>query len=359
MDKKNSLISIDLLRFFAAFAVYYYHQHIGSILAKYTQLYWLTYTDFIGANYAVPLFFLISGFCIHLSMANKGLHLDIKKYYIARLWRLYPTYLVALLLSILLIWIITAKPVPIQDLMTHLFILQGFSETYFNTINVILWTITIELVLYLAYPLFYFIYRKSSIHTALAFTAIITIISIITCMLNNEEISLPDRYFFTNLWFAWCFGAWLCEIYLKKPNYFKTSNWYIVSIVLFGLFFLSFFLSWENDILIKSIIYVCFWAPILIYLILNEDYLIKHKIWLKIPIALGLSSYSLYLFHDSLIMFKNYFIHLFIVEEFQFFSMFLGIFIIPLFCYWNYLFIEKRFMNMRPLKHLEVTNGKS
>lgn len=357
MSKKNSLISIDLLRFFAAFAVYYYHQHIGSILAKYTHLNWLIYTDLIGAQYAVPLFFLISGFCIHLSMTNKNSHFNIKKYHKARLWRLYPTYLVAVLVSVLLIWIRGAKSVSIQDLISHIFILQGFSENYFNTINKVLWTITVELVLYIAYPLFYYIYKRFSINTALAFAAAVTIISILIFTFKNGELKLPQRYFFTNLWFAWCFGAWLCEIYLKKPIYFKTSYWHIINVVLFILFFLSFFFSWDRDVLVKSILYICFWAPVLIYLILNEHYFLKFRRWLKIPIALGLSSYSLYLFHDPLIMIKNYCIHLFIPEQFQFFSMVLSIFIIPLLCYWCYLFIEKRFMNVKRLKYIEAANG--
>jgi peptidoglycan/LPS O-acetylase OafA/YrhL len=346
-DKKN-IIAIDLLRFFAAFSVYYYHQNIGLLLSKYTHIDWLIYTDIIGAQYAVPLFFLISGFCIHLSSSKKTHSLKVKEYFFSRIWRLYPVYLIALIISTFIAEIASIEEVSLASFTYHFFVLQGFSVSYFNTINLVMWTITLELAFYFAYPLFFLFYRKFSIHKALLLSAIVTSISIIIYT-TQTTLTLPQRYFFTNLWFAWCFGAWLCEIYLTKPNYFDSKNWKLISIGLFTLFISSFFVNWNNDILVKEVIYVCFWAPILIFLLSKEPYFVKIRFWLTIPIALGVSSYSLYLFHEPFIHLKNFLIHLYLDEKYQTISMILCIFIIPLMSYWCYLFIEKPLINAKRL----------
>jgi peptidoglycan/LPS O-acetylase OafA/YrhL len=80
----RSFISIDIARAMAALGVFYYHQHIGSLLAKYSGVEWLKLTDSFGASYAVPLFFLISGYCIHLSnlkYVRAGRALPLREYY--------------------------------------------------------------------------------------------------------------------------------------------------------------------------------------------------------------------------------------------------------------------------------------
>src|SRR5476649_2570770 len=99
----KKIIAIDLLRALAALGVFYYHNRAGSMIAKYSGLSFFNYTDAFGATYAVPLFFLISGYCIHASnikyvKANQSLPL--KEYYKRRFLRIYPPYFVALLFAI-------------------------------------------------------------------------------------------------------------------------------------------------------------------------------------------------------------------------------------------------------------------
>ena len=67
MVVQEGLISINVARGVAAFSVFVYHYGLGKILAKYTQIPEFNYLSIPGAEYGVPLFFAISGFCIHRS----------------------------------------------------------------------------------------------------------------------------------------------------------------------------------------------------------------------------------------------------------------------------------------------------
>src|SRR5471030_2356960 len=99
----QKIIAIDILRCLAAMSVFYYHNHSGGTLAKYTRLSFFTYTDALVATYAVPLFFLISGYCIHVSnikYIKAKSSLPLKEYYTRRFLRIYPPYFVALLLAL-------------------------------------------------------------------------------------------------------------------------------------------------------------------------------------------------------------------------------------------------------------------
>src|SRR5579864_3526613 len=100
---QQNVISIDIFRGIAALGVFYYHGHMGSIIAKYSGLSLFAVTDSFGATYCVPLFFLISGYCIHISnlkYLKTNTPLPLKQYYIRRFLRIYPPYLFALLFSI-------------------------------------------------------------------------------------------------------------------------------------------------------------------------------------------------------------------------------------------------------------------
>ncbi len=348
---KKYLIGIDLLRGLAAFAVYYYHQHIGSLLAEYTGIETLGYTDVIGAEYAVPLFFLTSGFCIHLAnmkSVDSRTPLNLKRYYLNRFWRIYPTYFIVLLLSVginnITGW---QEKATLPDFLFHFFTLQGYSVTYFNSINLVLWTITVEIAFYLVYPVYYYIQLKYSSNSALLFSAIISCCSILLFYITSPDMNPPKYYLFTNLWFGWCLGAWICNQVMEQPSYFKSARWYIISFILLLVFVFVFLFNWTNDLLIKNIVYTIIWAPLLVWLLSKEGFLESHKKLLKIPLMIGLSSYSLYLLHEPLINLKNYLIHLTGNSQLRLILMIISIFLIPAIAYLSYLLFERPFMIYR------------
>jgi len=102
--KKFNFVTIDILRGFAATTVFFYHYGVSSVIYKLFHISLLEIFARIGALYAVPLFFLISGFCIHLSQLKQNVisgfnKLLILPYIKRRLWRIYPAYLIIFLFA--------------------------------------------------------------------------------------------------------------------------------------------------------------------------------------------------------------------------------------------------------------------
>lgn len=350
VSTKQNLVSVDIARAIAALGVLYYHLHIGYILARYSGIQWLNLTDEFGANYAVPLFFLISGYCIHLSnlkYLKAGKKLPLKEYYKRRLLRIYPPYCIAVIFSVSvnLVTGYLAKP-DINDLLIHLFSLQGFTVSYFNTINVVLWTITIELAFYLIYPFFYYLRLKRSLLFALTFTLIISCISI-AYFSSASNVTLPQRYFVLNLWFAWCCGAYIADANaftngLKSPIY---KIFY--ALVLLGFIGMKFYYR-DNLVIINYQINVLIWtAPLYLLLGLEGWFAKRRTLFLNGLIKIGLSSYSLYLLHDPLIYLKNYITHTYLPQKLQPVSVIASIFIIPVISWFSYLYIERSFMSKK------------
>ncbi|RFZ82238.1 acyltransferase [Mucilaginibacter terrenus] len=345
MIKKGSLITIDLLRAAAALGVFYYHQHVGSLLAKYTRWQALAHTDNFGATYAVPLFFLLSGYCIHLSnlkylQANKPLPL--KEYYIARFLRIYPPYLFALLFAIAVQYFTYGKSPSTGDFLWHLLALQGFSSAYFNTINAVLWTITVEIAFYLIYPLFYAVRQKGSLTKALIFTFIVSVTSILICS-YHDGLTFPTRFLITNLWFAWCWGAYLADndqplcLHLQKP-------WFLAFNLLVIVAFAAIRIIPDNLPIVFDQLNILIWTLPFLWVISNEQWIRSHSsLPVRIFSAIGLSSYSLYLLHQPLIILKNYLTHRFVPEPLQLPVLSAGIVAIPAICWLSFKYIETPF----------------
>lgn len=348
IQKSNSLITINLLRTLAALGVFFYHLHIGNLLANYTGVKLINKIDAFGAVYAVPLFFLISGYCIHFSnikYVKSSQKLPLVNYFKRRLLRVYPPYLIALLFSVAVNYV-TQPHYHITgiDFLVHLFLLQGVTVNYFNTINVVMWTISIEVALYFIYPVFYYMRLNFSLDIALLFTLIVSFLSIYYFS-TKGTVSLPEHYFVLNLWFAWCCGAYLAdkkalnEKELRKPLYK----------IIYAIIFIAFFML-KMPVMVKySIINYQFniliWtAPFLLFTGLEKWFSNKDFFIVKILAAIGLSSYSLYLLHDPLIAFKNFCTHHFLRVQLQTLAMLLGILIIPVIAWVSYLYIEKPFM---------------
>jgi peptidoglycan/LPS O-acetylase OafA/YrhL len=347
----QKIVAIDMLRALAALGVFYYHNHVGSIIAKFSGLAFFNVTDAFGAIYAVPLFFLISGYCIHASnikYVKLNTPLPLKEYYRRRFLRIYPAYFFALLFALAVNYLILPHYKPNNyDLLIHFFSLQGFTVAYFNTINIVLWTISIELAFYVIYPLFYYVRIKHNLNYALAFTFVVSCLSI-TYFQIKGAISLPQHFFVFNLWFAWCCGAFLADkrmltaLDLKKPGYL-----FSYFIILIACIYLN--STPNNPAILTDQFNILFWTAPMLFILSKENWLRgKQNLWLvKIIAAIGLSSYSLYLLHEPLIYFKNYLAHSYLPVRFQPAGVIAGIFIIPVVAWFNYLYIEKPFISKK------------
>jgi peptidoglycan/LPS O-acetylase OafA/YrhL len=114
---------------------------------------WPEYVHYLGAGYlSVYLFFCISGYVIGLS--NDTLNLNVKTYLTKRALRLYPIYIISILLCILVV-----EKVPVFEVLGNLLFLQNDMPGNFKVqifVNFPSWSLNYEVLYYLLFiGLFY------------------------------------------------------------------------------------------------------------------------------------------------------------------------------------------------------------
>lgn len=151
------LVSIDMLRGVAALGVVLYHAHAAARHPPgYLVPLWAVASyGFIG----VWIFFVISGFCIHLRWAKamaagEPARVEFIRFWKKRIVRLYPAYLTAFLIYLAMegsFGRLRAGPGFAYDVVMHLFLVHNLDRFTTYTLNGVFWTLAIEEQLYLAY----------------------------------------------------------------------------------------------------------------------------------------------------------------------------------------------------------------
>ena len=242
---------ISYLRGLAALGVVFYHVRIdlwvGLIALKenpsaagtFAHLTaWLSVpTVFMGSG--VMLFFVISGFCIHYPYGGpNGKRLDLPEYIVRRFFRIYPPYLVAVLVAFAAQWIGYH-----HDFLYSLdaYNYQLSSVLLQNSLgkqpecNPALWTIPIEVAFYIFFPFVYLALRRSGIGT-LAAGLVISLAAI------ASGLFVPMQSSFLPYWFTWIAGAALAEQH-KKGSLKQLPLGIVVMGIL--LFILGLFCTWH------------------------------------------------------------------------------------------------------------------
>lgn len=166
---EGRLQSIDALRGIAALGVVLYHAVMQTTNAVPDNVFrWpvklLQFVSSFG-YVGVFLFFVISGFCIHLQWAKARAQGDSPSIKFGTFWRrrfrrLYPPYLIAFALFLLMAALSTGINVThffVYDVVMHLLMLHNLDPYTCYSINGVFWTLAIEEQLYLAYFLLLFL----------------------------------------------------------------------------------------------------------------------------------------------------------------------------------------------------------
>lgn len=311
-DEKTTghLDRLDVLRGFAIFAVFAYH-FLGTTYrmdhlpwqgrwvdwsAAPDQLFlWLFPVTFGWVG--VALFFVLSGFCIHWSFLHRK-RFSAGSFYLARFWRIYPPYLIALVASTLLAKVDLASDSGLTQFGTHLLLVHNFSDETFYGINPAFWSLAAECQFYLAYPLFLWARSRIGMGRALLATfALASTIRITMVFWNGGELTTSPTWFTSPfvLWFDWLLGAYLAErLHAGKsaslPPAFPTV------LGLSGLFLLA--------SCFKPLSFLSFTIASLLSVYLVDRCLRSSRVltWSdRLWMPLGLISYSFYLWHQPLI----------------------------------------------------------
>lgn len=129
---------------------------LGIVLFHFTPSHLGPLYPFVDNAYVfVGVFFLISGYVLTYNYGDRGKNLNKRDFWIARISRLYPVYLLVLAISVTMLkdeWNTRSHVEFWQGIVLTPFLLQGFSPTLATFWNTVAWTLSCEAVLYVAFP---------------------------------------------------------------------------------------------------------------------------------------------------------------------------------------------------------------
>jgi peptidoglycan/LPS O-acetylase OafA/YrhL len=264
-------------------------------------------THIFGA-WGVTLFFVLSGFCIHLPQARRlsrgdSASPDWRHFFRQRARRLVPAYYVALLLSTgaaFYVETVNLHPPTWKSFASHLFFVHGLTGDL-TGINTVFWSIGVEVHFYLVYPLFLAVRRRLGAMWTVVALLILGLAYYFTASVltpPSSGIRFEAQNFFLATWWQWAMGAALAEIYLAAnpprvfARLFRTPGalplWFALS---FGVVYLKLTVlrlhlnSWMLPVLCALLLGAAITMPLAAQLRFR---------WLG---RMGEWSYSLYLTH--------------------------------------------------------------
>ncbi|MEO6816565.1 MAG: acyltransferase [Edaphobacter sp.] len=111
---------------------------------------------FVDNGYVfVGVFFLISGYILTYNYADRAATLNKRNFWVARFARLYPIYLLALVVSLKMLedeWAVRSHAEFWKGIILTPFLLQGWSPNLATFWNTVAWTLSCEVMLYAAFP---------------------------------------------------------------------------------------------------------------------------------------------------------------------------------------------------------------
>ena len=173
----------------------------------------------------VGLFFVLSGFCIHLPQARRFHRagtddLHPRPFFRRRFWRLYPAFFASLFLSLAALVVMgyaNDKPELLQPsawvvlvLVNAFFLLAVRPDTL--ALNGVYWTLWYEVQFYLAYPFLLKICRRVGFGGV---AAGLLVVELLFTFVPTPEFLQPlakhFEWFFLRRYFEWFLGMWLAE----------------------------------------------------------------------------------------------------------------------------------------------------
>lgn len=308
--KTGHLDRLDALRGFAIFAVFAYH-FLGTVYGM-DHLPWKgQWIDWSAAPdqlflclfpltfgwVGVSLFFVISGFCIHWSFLRRKTF-SAASFYRARFWRIYPPYLIALVVSTILAKVNLGSDAGLAQFVTHLFLVHNFSAETFYGINPAFWSLAAECQFYAAYPVFIWLRTRMGMERALmAALGLAAALRLFMVFWSDGALTTSPVWFTSPfvLWFDWLLGAYLAERLHAGKRAALPAPLPSVLLLCAMLILASCF---------KPLAFIAFTIASVLSVYLVDHFLRANSApdrWHRIWMPLGLISYSFYLWHQPLI----------------------------------------------------------
>jgi len=308
---KQHLLKIDFLRGIAILLVFVYHcqevmfpGYLGSynangiINTSGTKSIVLNFSPTAFGWAGVVLFFVISGFLIHLGYLKNQENFDVRMFYSKRFWRIFPPYWLSLVFigfSTGSLWYYLFSKQGFTDFFLHLVTLHNFTDRTFFSINKSYWSLAVEVQLYLIYPFLLLMRRKIGMRASFAATLILSILLILLGLFfNNFGTVFTYAKSVFELWFIWAAGAYFAELYFNGKTILKRGGLpaFLVCVLLLTISkYYIYFDYFEYHIATLAFILFIDWF-------LQADNVTMNSHFSKSMIAVGLCSYSIYLIHQ-------------------------------------------------------------
>ena len=300
---------VDQVRGFAALIVVLCHMsvsaYVGAPNAGEAFLPWLGFL--LGFGYlGVPLFFVVSGFCIHWpeARARREGRLappDWRAFCRRRFWRLYPPYAVSVAGAVVLLLLATGTwPVTPGALLAQLALVHTLHAATFLGVNPPSWTLAVEAQLYLAYPIVFLLVRRRGPWSAVGATLAVTLAYRVAISLLPlpETISGPAWELFLARWFEWTVGALLAEwaagnLHLPRA----LGSWWLVGPLVPLVVYVGEYHNWHSGLwVLREPLYGAIFGLVLLAVLRlpAPERPSRIGLWLA---DVGVWSYSLYLVH--------------------------------------------------------------
>ena len=301
---------IDQVRGFAATIVVLCHMAVsaydGAPNVGPEPLPWLG--QLLGFGYlGVPLFFVVSGFCIHWPEARARETRavlpapDWGEFFQRRFWRLYPPYVAALAGAVVLLRFANgAWPVAAGPLLAELALVHTLDVRTFLGANPPGWTLAVEAQLYLAYPIVFLLTRRlgpwRGLGAILAATMAYRIV-LATAPLPPEQTQIGWELFLGR-WFEWTAGAFVAEWAagsVRLPGWL--ASWWLVAPLMLLAVYVGEWHFWHWGVfVVREPVYGAVFALLLLAVLARPPARRPSRLarWLG---GVGLWSYSLYLVH--------------------------------------------------------------
>jgi peptidoglycan/LPS O-acetylase OafA/YrhL len=222
---------IDGLRFIAILSVMLFHES-GHFFAAHPEgqtpsslLHWVIMKGWFG----VQLFFIISGFILSVPFAEHYLQgkpsVSLRKYFLRRITRLEPPYIINLLALMTLLYIKGGKP--LSELLQHLFASMFYTHNLvyqkMSAINHVAWSLEIEVQFYILAPLLcvIFIIPRAWIRRG----SIAGIILLLSCLYPYAQNWFVSMTLLGQLRF-FLLGFLLSDIYLSRWRSNPSKNFW-------------------------------------------------------------------------------------------------------------------------------------
>lgn len=335
---------IELLRFLASLCIVIFHWGFSFAVLDLAES--KTFNDILGVIYlhggvAVSIFFVISGIVFsNVYLEQKG-DSTFKDFFIKRFARLYPLHILTLLLIIVIQSLFLNNLGSYQlyednnlyHFFLNIFLLLGFGLEDGKSFNQPVWTVALEIYIYVIFFFLITLIKKYQILSVLIVYSIILIIdktNIIGLGFIDRNLKYSAPFIdFARLFFSGVF------IFLIEKKY-KNSNYLTIVTLLL--------------LVITTIVkfYFFIFIPALVMLFVLIDKISLSDRIKRIFEILGNLTYSMYLIHTVSFLYFLYILEMF--DKISFFntnfSFFLYLFITILLSLFSFYFIEKP-LNMK------------